>query len=89
MTHVFPNPAQVPSATLHAELCQTGRVEIWVYNTALVRVASFDLPGQAGSNDLPLDLTGFSHGVYYYLLRSHGPLGLHKSPIEKFVVVQP
>jgi hypothetical protein len=44
--------------------------------------------GNAGTNNIPVDLIGFAHGIYYYLIDFNGTNGKQVSSIRKFAVVR-
>jgi len=87
-TYCYPNPATGTTATLVVNLCEAGYTTLDVYNTAANLVESREFQGVPGANLVPLDLSNFSNGVYYYLIRSKGRMGLHHSKTAKFAVVR-
>ena len=87
-TYCYPDPASGSSATVFCNLCEPGRVSLTVYNAAAELVETRSFTGSAGSNLFPLDVGSLAHGVYYYVVKSQGAGGSHKSNTAKFAVVR-
>jgi hypothetical protein len=73
---------------LTCNLCEPSSVVVTVYNTAAERVAIYDEQGESGANIYSLNISSFSHGVYFILIQSTGPSGGRKSNTMKFAVVR-
>lgn len=87
-TYSYPNPVQGNSMNILYVLCEAGSVKILVYNAAAELVASYSATGSSGPNVYPADITGYSHGVYYYFVIFDGPSGARKSKSTKFAVTR-
>jgi hypothetical protein len=84
----YPNPATGGTMNISCVLCEFSTVTIAVYNVAAEKIASYDFSGANGTNVYSLNITGFSHGVYFFIIQSSGPSGNRKSNIEKFAIVR-
>jgi hypothetical protein len=88
-TYSYPNPATGNSMTIYCLLCQSSQVKIDIYNAAGQKVDTFySLVGMAGPNNYEIDLTGYSHGIYYYLVETTGSGGTIQSKPGKFAVIR-
>jgi hypothetical protein len=85
--YCYPNPARGAVVDFRFQLCEPAAVRILVYNGAAEKVASYDLEGQEGDNTYPADVSGFAHGVYYYLIRAEEASGTRRSKTALFAVL--
>ncbi len=86
---VYPNPANGHALNLSYDLCEPGSVQVSIYNVSLGLVATFPFQGLSGRNTTSLDISGFSHGIYYYLLQMISSSGTYKTKPMKFAVIRP
>ncbi len=87
-TYAYPDPAPGNSLTIMIELCENGTGNLRIYDAAARLVQNIAITGNAGVNHYPLDLTGYAHGIYYYLVDTNGPSGKQTSSTHKFAVVR-
>ena len=87
-TYSYPNPAAGSPMNIFFVLCEGGSVRIQVYNSAAELVATYNTNGSAGPNVYPANITGFSHGVYYYFVIFNGSSGEKKSKPTKFALTR-
>lgn len=87
-TYSYPNPAMGSPMNILYVLCEPGSVKIQVYNSAAELVATYATNGTPGPNVYPANITGFSHGVYYYFVTFNGSSGEKKSKPSKFAVIR-
>jgi hypothetical protein len=69
-------------------LCEPGSVVITVYNVAAEKIAIYNYSGSDGSNVYSLNIIGFAHGVYFFMMQSTGPSGNRQSGIKKFAIIR-
>jgi hypothetical protein len=74
--------------TIFTDLCEAGSGDIRVYDAVARLVNKISFVGNAGTNNIPVDLIGFAHGIYYYLIDFNGTNGKQVSSIRKFAVVR-
>ncbi len=88
-SYVFPQPA-TDAVNIAYSLPEASRVDLYIYNTAGMQVASLEQQGEASDyNRFIVDLSRFSPGAYYYLIRATGASGARiKFDINKFLVVK-
>ena len=87
-TYCYPDPVTCGSATIFCNLCESGQVDLNVYNAALEWVMTSSFNGNPGANYFPVDTSGLTHGIYYYLVKSQGASGVHESNTAKFAVIR-
>jgi hypothetical protein len=88
-TYSYPNPVIGNSMTVYCLLCEHALVKINLFNASGQKVLTlYPLAGADGANTYPVDLTGFSHGIYYYLVETMGGSGSHRSKPYKFAVIR-
>ena len=88
LTYAYPDPASGNQLSIFAQFCENGSGTIRIYDASLRLVSKIHISGNAGGNSFPLDLTGYSHGVYYYLVDYDGTSGKHISTTHKFAVIR-
>jgi hypothetical protein len=88
-SYVFPQPAK-STVSIAYSLAAPADVNIYIYNSAGMQVASFNQQGMASDyNRFVVDLDRFSPGVYYYLIRCKTSSGAEiKFKVNKFLVVK-
>ncbi len=87
-SYCYPNPAVGNSATVLFNLCESGSVQLNLYNVAANLVETYIFQGSMGVNNFPIDIGGLSHGIYYYVVKAQSSRGLHQSKTCKFAVVR-
>jgi hypothetical protein len=48
----------------------TDTVSFKIFTVAFRKVASFSGPSQAGTNNVPIDVSSFANGLYYYVIEA-------------------
>jgi hypothetical protein len=51
-------------------------------------VGNFPAGGANGTNIFSLDISGYSHGIYFYIVRVVGPSGPRASRPTKFSIIR-
>jgi hypothetical protein len=65
-SYAYPNPAVGWTLRLHLQLCQPGRLSLFLYNITGEMVGQSAYDGLSGANDLALSIQGWAPGVYLY-----------------------
>lgn len=65
-SYAYPNPAVGWTLRLHLQLCQPGRLSLFLYNVTGEMVGQSAYDGLSGANDLALSIQGWAPGVYFY-----------------------
>ena len=88
-SYVFPQPAK-SSVNIAFSLTEPAQADIFIFNAAGMQVASFNMQGTSSDyNKLNVDLSRFSPGVYYYLIKARALSGaVTEFKINKFLVVK-
>jgi hypothetical protein len=87
-SYSYPNPASGGTMSLFCDLCESSTVVITVYNVAAEKIATYNYPGSDGSNVYSLNIAGFAHGVYFFMMQSTGPSGNRQSGVKKFAIIR-
>ncbi len=77
----YPNPAS-GSTTISVKLKEVKNFEINVYNTVGALVQTMNLNGQIGNNDVTLDISKLSAGVYFYNVKADNSVITNKLIVE-------
>jgi hypothetical protein len=65
----YPNPATGNQITFNYLLGQTAdTVSFKIFTVAFRKVATFSGTTQAGTNNVPFDVSSFANGLYYYVI---------------------
>lgn len=88
MTYAYPDPAPGNQLSIFVQFCENGSGTIRIYDASLQLVLKVPIAGNAGGNSFNVNLNGFSHGIYYYLVAIDGPSGKQTSTTQKFAVTR-
>jgi len=80
-TVLFPNPAH-NAATLRMDLADNSKIEVVVMNAIGQVVKTSKVNGAAGNNDVNLDLSGLSKGVYMVNVKVNGASSTRKLIVD-------
>jgi hypothetical protein len=88
-SYVCPQPASTVLYVMYG-LYEDAQVKIYIYNTAGMQVADFSVSGIAsGTNMATIDLSKFSTGIYYYIMKARSPSGrVADFKVNKFMVAK-
>jgi len=87
-SHVFPQPASTTLNIVYG-LNEQANVSIYIYNAAGTPVAQLQDAGVASDyNKVTLDLSGFSPGVYFYIIKAQASGREIKFNLNKFMVAK-
>jgi hypothetical protein len=88
LTYAYPDPAPGNQVSIFVQFCENGSGTIRIYDAALQLVKKITVTGNAGGNSFSVNLDGFSHGIYYYLVEYDGSAGKQTSTTQKFAVTR-
>lgn len=88
LTYAYPDPASGNQLSIFIQFCENASGTIRIYDASLQLVSKVPIMGNAGGNSFTVNLNGFSHGIYYYLVELNGPSGKQTSTTQKFAVIR-
>ncbi|HWY12221.1 MAG TPA: T9SS type A sorting domain-containing protein [Bacteroidia bacterium] len=77
----YPNPAS-QATTIIIGLKKAGNLEVVLYNSVGQMLTTYKINGQLGANEINVDLSGYSAGVYFYNVK------VGNSVVTKKLIVQ-
>ncbi len=77
----YPNPAS-GSTTISVKLKEVKNFEINIYNTVGALIQTMNVNGQIGNNDVTLDISKLSAGVYFYNVKADNSVITNKLIVE-------
>ncbi len=87
-SYAYPNPIVGNTLKIHLHLCEAAQATLLIYNTAGEKVGRASFSATQGPNDFVLQVSGWSHGVYYYFFQLDSASGSRRLKPEKFAIVR-
>ena len=87
-SYAYPNPLSGNTLKIHLQLCQPGQATVFIYNTAGELVTQPSNVGAQGPNDFNLQVSGWSYGIYYYIIQVVDASGSRRLKPQKFAIVR-
>lgn len=86
-SYAYPNPVAANTMKIHLQLCEPDQAIVLIYNTVGELVAQVSNPAAQGPNDFTLPVSGWSYGIYYYIIQLDDSSGTRRLKPEKFAIV--